>query len=88
MTERLTQATAGAADLVSLPPEATFEEVCYQAFGRARIELGEGEVKKMYAVLRKTGYLRYEVNVREGIDVEFDPASSKPFRFAVARLAR
>jgi hypothetical protein len=88
MVHRLVKATEGMPDILSLPPFEEFELPCYRVFGRVRVELSDNDVKTMYGVLRKSGYLRYELNEREGLDVVFTAGCKEPFRFEVVNPAR
>ncbi len=86
-SDRLTQATEGAPELFAPPPFEEFLVFCTRALARARIAVNTEDARKLYDVIRKSGWLRYELDGgTTAIDLSFDAGAPEPFTFKAVRL--
>jgi hypothetical protein len=89
MPERLVRATADGHDLFDLPPFEVFRVFCTRALARTGVALTNEQSKALYNVMRKCGWLRYELaDVGVGVDLEFHPGQREPFRSRAVRLVK
>jgi hypothetical protein len=88
MVDRLDRATRDAGELFPDLPTDAFLRFCTGTLARARVALGKEEGDRLAAILRRVGWLRYEVDAGTALDFEHVGASKEPFRVKVVRLSR
>jgi hypothetical protein len=87
MADRLARATEGAPGLYPVPDFDAFLLFAARALARADVALSDADARKLHDVMRRCGFLRYEV---EGgaLDLEFHPGAREAFTCKEVRPAR
>jgi hypothetical protein len=88
-TGLLVSAVKGEPDRFDAGTFETFLVAAARFFGRGGVPLTDDDARALHSVLRKTGWLRYQVpGVAATVDIEVTPGADPPFRFTPRRADR